>query len=351
MRRATVDRIDHAVTAGVVLAAHLVLVWIAIQVHVYQPERDLFVAPEPVIATLIQRPRNLTFGLVPVYVHIQDVLRLQRYAPKTPDIPVDEPEAAAITEALPQPASAPDAPLANRGLVGDASTSSGFSGGGHALKLVQRVVPKYPRRSAERHEEGATRVQTRVDESGRVTDTEVVGSSGHQRLDGAAIAAVRKWKFARLPAGAAPHGAWVATEVRFVLYRFAYSRLGEDATSSVYEEEIKTGASDEPTPGSAEALTRFIADVAAGNLASNTNGEEIAKMRAALEEWGAVQSLRFTGNAGGARWTAHEIGRATVEVQWNKFEVRHEHAISEWLIAVDREGTVWNARASRAPWQ
>jgi hypothetical protein len=51
------------------------------------------------------------------------------------------------------------------------------------------------------------------------------------------------------------------------------------------------------------------------------------------------------------RWIAHDIGPTTVEVQWNKFEVHHEHATSEWLIAVDRERTVWNARASRAPWQ
>ncbi len=28
-----------------------------------------------------------------------------------------------------------------------------------------------------------------------------------------------------------------------------------------------------------------------------------------------------------------------------------DEATSEWLIALDREGTVWNARASRAPWQ
>jgi periplasmic protein TonB len=351
MRRATADRIDHAVTAGAVLAAHLLLVWIAIQVRVDDAERDALVAPEPVVATLIQRPRNLAFGLVPVHVTTYDVLRLQRFAPKIPDIPVDEPEPAAISEALPQPASAPATPASNNGLAGDSINSSGLSGGGQALKLVLRVVPKYPPRSAERHEEGATRVHIRVDESGRVVDTEVVGSSGHRRLDGAAIAAVRRWKFARLPAGTAPQGTWLATEVRFVLYRFAYSRLGDEATSSVYEEEIKPGASDAQTPGSAEALSRFIADVTTGNLARYANDEQIAKMRAALEEWGEARSMRFTGNAGGTRWIRHEIGQTTVEVQWNKFEVHHEHATSEWLIAVDREGTVWSARATRALWR
>ncbi len=148
--------------------------------------------------------------------------------------------------------------------------------------------------------------------------------------------------------GQRPDGAWVATEVRFVLYRFAYSRLGDDATDAVYDEEVKSGAKDEQTPGSQEALARFIADVAAGNVSDDTSDGEVARMRAALQEWGEVKSIRFTGTAGGPRWITHNLGRETVEVQWNKFEVHHERATSEWLIAVDREGTVWNARASRA---
>jgi len=60
---------------------------------------------------------------------------------------------------------------------------------------------------------------------------------------------------------------------------------------------------------------------------------------------------------GGPQWRAYEVDanhpntlRPTVEVRWNTFEVRHQHATSEWLIAVDRDGTIWNARASRAPW-
>jgi hypothetical protein len=32
------------------------------------------------------------------------------------------------------------------------------------------------------------------------------------------------------------------------------------------------------------------------------------------------------------------------------FEVRHENNTSEWLVAVGRDGEVWAARASQAPW-
>ncbi len=68
------------------------LIWIAVQVHAYHTERQALAAPEPVIATLIQRPRNLSLGPVPVYVKTADVLRLQRFAPKIPDIPVNDAE-------------------------------------------------------------------------------------------------------------------------------------------------------------------------------------------------------------------------------------------------------------------
>jgi protein TonB len=359
MQRATINRIDHAVTAGAVLAAHAVLVWIAMQMHAhYSIGTGSLASAEPVIATLIERSRNLSFGPVPVEVRTEDVLRLQRLAPKIPDIPVDI--ELTMADALPQAASAPATRQANAGLDGNASLSSGHAGGGYVPMLVQRVVPKYPTRSVRLREEGATGVHIRVEESGRVAEVKVTRSSGSARLDDAAIDAVRKWKFARMPQGAAPNGAWVASELRFILYRFTYSRLDNDATEGLYVEEVKVGAADEAAPGSQEALGRFIAEMRAGNLAGNAAGanrSEVAKMRAALEEWGEVQSIRFTGSAGGPQWLGYEVEknrpghlRPTVEVRWNMFEVLHQNTTSEWLIAVDRDGTIWTARTSRAPW-
>jgi hypothetical protein len=81
-------------------------------------------------------------------------------------------------------------------------------------------------------------------------------------------------------------------------------------------------------------------------------------MREALEEWGDVQSIQFTGAPGKSRWMSYPIehppqqGRIqpTVEVTWSTFEVHHQHGTSEWLVAMDRDGRVWNARASPAPW-
>jgi hypothetical protein len=75
-------------------------------------------------------------------------------------------------------------------------------------------------------------------------------------------------------------------------------------------------------------------------------------MHVALEKWGAVKSIEFTGTAGENRWAAYQAdgGGPKVEVAWNLFEVRHQHATTEWMVAVDRQGTVWSASASPAPW-
>ena len=359
MRRATRDRIDHAIAAGAAVGAHVVLIWIAIQVRAHYPVgRESLASAEPVIATLIELPRNLSPGPVPIQVKTENIVRLQGLAPKIPDIPVDTD--VTLTDALLQPVSAPTAELADAGLTGNANTSSGRTGGGYVPVLLQRVVPKYPTRAARLREEGATAVHIRVAESGRVTEVRIARSSGSKRLDDAATDAVRKWKFARMPQGAAPEGAWVASELRFILYRFTYSRLGEDATNHLYVEEVKVGAADEATPGSHEALGRFIAEMRAGNFSGEAAGArhtDVANMRAALEEWGEVKSIRFTGTAGGPEWLGYEVERSrpgylrpSVEVKWNMFEVLHQNATSEWLIAVDRAGTIWTARASRAPW-
>jgi periplasmic protein TonB len=353
MERAASKVIDRAVTAAAVLLAHAALAWIVIQARVYYLGSEA--TAQAVMASLIEQPRSrdLSPDPVPVTVKMQNVLHLQRLAPKIIDIPVEAPEPSptAITE--PMAASAPHPQQADTGTAADARQSSGQFGGGHQLTLLQRVVPRYPPLSLAMREEGGTGVQLRVDEKGRVSEVKIVRSSGSNRLNTAAVRAARKWKFAPTPAAAAPSGTWVETELRFVLYRFAYSRLGEGAADSVYDEQVKPGAADEATPGSQEALARFIADVSAGNFAAGLDHaarDELAKMRNALHEWGEVKSIHFTGTAGANRWMAYPVRQQSVEVSWNMFEVHHQHITSAWLIAVDRDGTIWNARASRAPW-
>ena len=317
--------------------------------------------PEVVIATILERPpRNLSFGPVAVTVKTEDVLHLQRLAPRIQDIPVDEPDPAPTTITVPQPSSAPLPQVAQSGVDGDSRESSGASGGGNSITLLMRFIPKYPIDAALHQQEGLTAASLHVDANGRVRDVKIVRSSGSRSLDAAAVEAFRKWKFAPVPPGSATDGVWVRTEQRFILYRFRYSRLSDRAAENVNVQAVQP-ATDRHTPGSEKALRRFIDDVRAGTFVGDSDAvgrNQLEKMHAVLEKWGAVRSVEFTGIAGSRNWTAYgiRVGAAngatgrTVEVKWNLFEVEQEHATTEWLVAVDREGAIWAARASPAPW-
>jgi hypothetical protein len=163
-----------------------------------------------------------------------------------------------------------------------------------------------------------------------------------------------------MPAGFAPNGVWLQTRQRFIIYRFTYSRLRDKAADDIDVAAVQP-ATVEATPGSQQALTRFINEVGAGTLGDKVDfpmRTALRKMRDALGEWGAVKSIEFTGTAGPRGWTAYRVRPSaaddsvgpTVEVSWNLFEVRLEHATTEWLIGMGRDGTVWSARASPAPW-
>jgi protein TonB len=358
MGRSPSDRVRRSVAAGIVLLLHVALVGLFLLPHVVPVKRE----PELVIATILEqpRPRNLSFGPVAITVNTENVLHLQRLAPKIQDIPVDEPEPAVTTLTVPEPASAPLPQLAKSGMEGDSAESSGVSGGGNSITLLMRFIPRYPLDAALHQQEGATAASLRVDASGRVRDVKIVRSSGSRSLDEAAVDAFRKWKFAPVPPGSATDGVWVQTEQRFILYRFRYSRLSDRAAEHVNVQAVQP-ATDQHTPGSQKALRRFIDEVRAGTFASDSDAvgrDQLEKMHAVLEKWGAVKSIEFTGIAGSRNWAAYGIrmgaangatGR-TVEVKWNLFEVQQEHATTEWLVAVDREGAIWAARASPAPW-
>jgi len=91
--------------------------------------------------------------------------------------PPPEPEPPVVT---PTPAALPAGPLR---LAGDL-----------ALSCPQRTPPSYPQLSRRRGEEGTVVVQVELDEEGRVSEARVARGSGWERLDEAALAAVRQWR-------------------------------------------------------------------------------------------------------------------------------------------------------------
>ena len=80
--------------------------------------------------------------------------------------------------------------LAALDTTGAPDTEPGFNGHG-----LSNPAPKYPYRARQLGQEGRVVLRVQVDASGRVTDITLHKSSGHRRLDTAAIKTVRKWKF------------------------------------------------------------------------------------------------------------------------------------------------------------
>jgi protein TonB len=114
--------------------------------------------------------------------------------PETPvEVPVEEPLVAS-TEVAPTEV-VPDAELA----------------------VQNRVEPVYPPASRRTGEEGTVTVRVLVDARGRAGEVQLAKSSGHARLDEAAIAAIRKWTFEPAMRGAQAVPAWTTVRVTFQL--------------------------------------------------------------------------------------------------------------------------------------
>jgi len=61
--------------------------------------------------------------------------------------------------------------------------------------MGKRPVPEYPRMSQRRGEQGRVVVRVLISAEGRVVQASVRSSSGHERLDDAALKAVRTARF------------------------------------------------------------------------------------------------------------------------------------------------------------
>jgi periplasmic protein TonB len=352
MQRRAHVRFERGALAALVVFAHLALIWLFIQARVAAPEVD---SAEAIVAVLLDRPRGVPPGSAPASADAPTLTPRISWAPPVLDIVLNEESEAPLAD---QDAPQPEPQLASQpsGVAKGAGTEGeGVSGGGTGVTIVQRVLPKYPQRSVRLGEEGTVVVQVQVNEKGRVSDIRVARGSGHQRLDSAALEAVRRWKFIPAVRESRPVSTWGETELRFVLYPFVFSRVAEQPL----EEQIKAGVTEEATAGGATGLRHFIQTFSGAGFAEGAPSHasrEIGKLRDALEAWGPVQAVEFKAAFGDHRWSRYDIKPQyrtgttgnTVDLRWDIYEVRHERGTSLWRIALDRNGTVWAAHARDA---
>jgi periplasmic protein TonB len=132
-------------------------------------------------------------------------------APPPPELPhVAEPPAPPVVVAVqapPAPAPAPPAPLPPAPKVIPAS----------AVQYLVAPVVEYPRLSRRGREEGRVMVRVWIDEAGMPRTVQVSQSSGHPRLDEAAVAAVQKARFKPYSENGQPTPGWAYTPIDFDL--------------------------------------------------------------------------------------------------------------------------------------
>jgi protein TonB len=84
---------------------------------------------------------------------------------------------------------------------------------------LSNPAPDYPRSSRELGEQGRVVLRVRVSPQGLPLEVYVHSSSHHERLDQAALAAVRAWRFVPARQGDEAVAAWVLVPVSFSLQR------------------------------------------------------------------------------------------------------------------------------------
>jgi protein TonB len=134
-----------------------------------KPQQAVVRAPRPLVQTLIRTP----------------------VAVQTTSDPVPQPTPPAPAAANP----APPVPPAPPAIVQASDLGN---------KMLSGKAPSYPTESRRKHEQGTVLLSLTLGYDGRVSDISVSHSSGSERLDQAALAAVRKWRWEPTMRGGQP---------------------------------------------------------------------------------------------------------------------------------------------------
>lgn len=138
-----------------------------------------------------------------------------------PQIPVPAPLSAPAAVPAPQPPAPPaqsqdPAPAAPTAPASPAPPST-VKANDLGTRMISAVAPAYPMESRRKREQGTVVLSLILDLAGRVSSISVARSSGFDRLDDAALKAVRKWRWAPITRGGQPVMVKGEVEIPFVL--------------------------------------------------------------------------------------------------------------------------------------
>jgi periplasmic protein TonB len=173
----------------------------------YEPARSALAAAAPIFVEFLSPPRPEQKKPEPV-VAAPKPRAVAKRAPPRVVAPIPEAPAASATPPPPVPVAA--APVAAPPPV--TVTAPIFN-----ADYLQNPAPPYPPMSRRLREEGRVLLRVQVSTGGAATQVELRESSGHPRLDEAALEAVRRWRFVPARRGAEPVAAWVLVPISFRL--------------------------------------------------------------------------------------------------------------------------------------
>lgn len=313
--------------------------------------------PQPMFVTIIDKPPRppTPWPLPTLKLNLSRAILLPHHVPA----PIYEAPPPPPIQVLDSEQTASTASSVGSSANGIGSKASGagpdVAGGGQDISVVHRVKPIYPPASMRAREQGYVVVQVLVDEKGQARTVEVVRSSGYPRLDESAVDAIRKWTFTPAEGSAGP-------EARIsITWEFELSPPNLAAVAVMpFDTELARQIHVASTAGietvvvpsrSARALDALIKKLLAFESGVKEPPGPIPPIRL-LAKWGAVSSIRFVGNRDGGfdlesnQW----IDPPNMEqIHWEHYEVKQPGGMSEWLVAVSRDGSIRNAQAMICP--
>ena len=206
---------------AVVIALHLGALFLLLQL---EPVRSAITAAMPITVNLISPPKKVELVVpakpLPVKPRVRKPTPVEAppittaitekpaefVAPPPPPTPVIAPPETVVSAppAPYVPVAAPPAP--------PPITPPNFNAG-----YLNNPPPAYPALSRRTGEEGRVVLRVFVSEQGLPAQVQLKTSSGHTRLDDAALNTVRQWKFVPARRGDTPVGAWVLVPISFTL--------------------------------------------------------------------------------------------------------------------------------------
>lgn len=333
---------QHAGTALAVLLVHVALAWLVLLSSGIprQPVDD-----SAIIAVLLPQNPPATGDSLP---QITPKLRMPRLpnpdtALEVPievpvEIPTDpQPITPSIIATTPLPAPQPPIPASGSGIPSEGT--EGIRPGPRGYDVLHLVQPVYPVLSVRRREEGTVAVAFTVDAKGRPVKVRIKKSSGFDRLDDAALACIRQWRF-QLRASAPAKPEEFILNLGFHLkqglpaeFQALVVHFKADLVAQINASTERTHDGDAPDE---EAVRGIISGVIDSTIATNTSVDHSPVVQ--LRLIGAVQrrpDVEVAQAAGDSR--TEGLGS---ERLWYAFAVQQGNSTSEWLFALGPKGAI-----------